>query len=128
MDCRELCSSAREQAEQLPATDLTFPFGPEVEVYKVRGKIFALIVADPQPDDHIVTLKADPADGLLLRENYPEIRPGYHMNKRHWITLAAGELPASLVQDLVVESYLAVVAKLPLKRRPVDPERFLRPG
>lgn len=73
----------------------------------------------------IVNLKADPEDVRALTEAYPSILPGYHMSKRHWITLRPGaDLTAALVRELVTESYLLVVTTLPRARRPVDPARW----
>lgn len=75
----------------------------------------------------IVTLKVRPFDSEALREAYPEISPGYHMNKRHWITLRPGTMAdRDLVEDLVTESYLLVVEKLPRSRRPFDISTFGR--
>lgn len=75
----------------------------------------------------IVTVKAAPDDGRALREQFDVIRPGYHMNKRHWITVhPGGDLPRQLVEDLMTESYLLVVEGLPRAKRPVDPATFGR--
>jgi predicted DNA-binding protein (MmcQ/YjbR family) len=115
---------ATARAEELPGAYLDHPFGPEWDVFKVRGKVFMLQTrATGEP---IVTLKARPADSAALREAYPQITPGYHMNKRHWITLnAGGAFDRQLVADLVTESYLLVVEKnLPKAQRPVDPDTF----
>lgn len=69
----------------------------------------------------------DSADSQSLREEYASITPGFHMNKWHWITLHAGEaLQEGLVDDLVTESYLLVVEKLPCATRPVNPNTFGR--
>lgn len=73
----------------------------------------------------IVILKATPADGEALRSTHEDITPGYHMNKRHWITLSpGGSIAKGLVDELVTESYLLVVENLPRTERPVDPETF----
>lgn len=118
---------ARVRARELPVSELTHPFGPEWDVYKVRGKVFMLhteVTGEP-----IVILKAAPGDSLALRQQYADITPGYHMNKRHWITLhPTGALPAGLVDELVTESYLLVVEAMPRARRPVDPATFARDG
>ena len=75
----------------------------------------------------MLTLKADPEDGAVLRRQYADIAPGYHMNKRHWITLTPGEsLDADLVRELVVVSYLLVVEGLARRTRPVDPAAYAR--
>ena len=77
----------------------------------------------------IVNLKADPEDAKALREAYPDITPGYHMNKKHWITVRpGGQVDEALVRDLVTDSYLLVVEKLPRAQRPVDPQLFARPA
>jgi predicted DNA-binding protein (MmcQ/YjbR family) len=118
---------ARARAEELPGARLEHPFGPEHDVFKLLGKVFMLQShVDGEP---IVTLKARPADGEVLRRAYEEITPGYHMNKRHWITLhPGGRLDRRLVEDLVTESYLLIVEGLPRARRPVDPGVFGQPG
>lgn len=108
-------------AEELPGSNMSHPFGPEYEVYKVRGKVF-MILTDV-PGDPIVVIKADPQDSEALREEYPDITPGYHMNKRHWISLEPGDnIGADLARELVIDSYRLVVAGLPRAQRPVDPE------
>ena len=123
MDARELLEIAVEVAEELPGSGLEHPFGPDWGVYKVRGKVFMLLteVVGPQ----MVILKADPEDSLALREAYSDVTPGYHMNKRHWITLSPGDsLDEQLVRETVLDSYLLVVATLPRARRPVDPHTY----
>ena len=88
------------------------PFGPDVLVYKVAGKIFALAVPDDFPAR--INLKCDPERALALRDEHEAITPGYHMNKRHWNTLILdGSLPAKLVRNLIDHSYEIVVASLP---------------
>ena len=61
------------------------PFGPEALVYKVVGKMFALVAWEDDPLS--ITLKCEPGQALLLRDVYPAVRPGYHMNKTHWNTI-----------------------------------------
>lgn len=123
MQGQQLQDLAREVAEELPGSNMSHPFGPEYEVYKVRGKVF-LILTDV-PGDPIVVIKADPQDSEALREEYPDITPGYHMNKRHWISLEPGDnLDAGLARELVTDSYWLVVAGLPRAQRPIDPETY----
>ena len=138
MDPETVLDLAHEQAMQYPSAKLEHPFGPEYTVYKVRGKMF--MMAFELRGVPSLNLKIDPLDGEVLRDAYAEISPGYHMNKKHWITVAgegdavggggdgsdaAGDrLDADLLRDLVLESYCLVVAKMPKKDRPVDPERF----
>ncbi len=124
MGPNELVDAASSRAEELPGAERENPFGPEWDVYKVRGKVFLLI---PLDDTGRVTLKADPDDAVALRETFSDIVPGYHMNKKHWLTLLPGEsLERDLVSELVTESYRLVVEKLSRARRPVDPDTFGR--
>ncbi|MCF4123744.1 MmcQ/YjbR family DNA-binding protein [Antribacter sp. KLBMP9083] len=116
---------ARERADELPGSGLEHPFGPDWDVYKVRDKVFMLMTE--VTGEPVVILKADPQDAKALRETHDDITPGYHMNKKHWITLRpGGSMRQSLVEELVTESYLLVVEKLPRARRPVDPAIFGR--
>lgn len=86
-------------------------------VWKVRDKVFMLQTA--VTGEPIVILKAAPAEGKSLRDAHSDITPGYHMNKRHWITLhAGGSIDRQLVDDLVTDSYLLVVEGLPRNQRP----------
>ena len=99
-----------------PGAEETTPFGPDVLVYKVAGKIFAL--TDPGAFPPAMNLKCDPARSIELRELHDAIRPGYHMNKRHWITVRIdGSLPPALLRDLISSSYRLVVASLTRKQR-----------
>lgn len=101
----------------LPGAEETTPFGPDVLVYKVSGKVFAL--TDPGDFPPRMNLKCDPARAISLREEYESITPGYHMNKRHWNTVRVDRsVPASLVRDLIQHSYDLVVASLPKGKRP----------
>lgn len=123
MEGQQLQDVARAVAEELPASTAGHPFGPEYEVFKVRGKVFMLLTE--VPGDPVVILKADPEDSTALRQAHPEITPGYHMNKKHWITLGAGKtVNQGLVEELVTDSYRLVVAGLPKAEQPVDPQRF----
>jgi predicted DNA-binding protein (MmcQ/YjbR family) len=113
------------RAGELPGAERTHQSNGDWEVWKVGGKVFMLQTA--MPGEPVVILKADPADALALREAHVEITPGYHMDKKHWITVHPGlGLEAGLVDDLVTDSYLLVVEGLPQRRRPVDPETFRR--
>ncbi|MFF1831079.1 MmcQ/YjbR family DNA-binding protein [Paenarthrobacter sp. NPDC058040] len=113
------------RGKELPGAVLTQPFGEEWDVWKVCGKIFMLqTVLGGEP---VVILKASPADGKALREEFSEITPGYHMNKRHWITVHPGvRVDSQLMNQLVTESYLLVVENLPKTRRSVDAEAYVR--
>lgn len=114
---------AHEKAIQFPAVTVEYPFGPEWEVYKVLGKVF-MLRAEVRGKT-IVNLKADPEDVRALCDGFDEITPGYHMNKKHWISVYGGEgIDARLVEELVIDSYRLVVEKLPRAKRPVDPATF----
>ena len=126
MDPTQLVATATARAEELPGAIRENPFGPEWDVYKVRGRVFLLV---PLDGTGRVTLKSHPDDSVALRETFADIVPGYHMNKKHWITLLPGSsLEDELVTELVTESYLLVVEKLPRAQRPVDPQLFARPA
>lgn len=89
----------------------TTPFGPDVLVYKVYGKVFALTAPDEVPSR--VNLKCDPDRALDLRDKYEAIIPGYHMNKKHWNTVYLDEtVPAELARELIDHSYELVVKGL----------------
>jgi predicted DNA-binding protein (MmcQ/YjbR family) len=93
-----------------------FPFGPEHSVFKVAGKMFALSALDREPLE--VSVKCEPELAAQLRHTYPAIRPGYHLNKRHWNTITLdGSLPDDLVPDLIEDSYALVVSALPKRLR-----------
>ncbi|MFD0893117.1 MmcQ/YjbR family DNA-binding protein [Luteolibacter ambystomatis] len=99
-----------------PGAEETTPFGPDVLVYKVGGKMFALTVPEDFPAR--VNLKCDPERAEELRDEYESVIPGYHMNKRHWNTVILnGALPSKLVRELIDHSYDLVVASLPKKKR-----------
>lgn len=101
----------------LPGVEETTPFGPDVLVYKVGGKMFALTNPDDVPPR--VNLKCDPERAIDLRERFEAVTPGYHMNKRHWNTVALdGTVPGPLVGELIEHSYQLVVASLPKAKRP----------
>jgi predicted DNA-binding protein (MmcQ/YjbR family) len=86
------------------SVDETFPFGPETSVFKVGGKMFALAQLKRRPLK--VSVKCEPELGGQLRGTYEEIEPGYHLNKRHWLTVTcSGEVRDELVRELVAGSY-----------------------
>ena len=104
-DFREYCLS------KLGATEDT-PFGEDVLVFKVRGKIFALASLDDVPTR--ANLKCDPDLALELRDRYEEVRPGYHMNKKHWNTVEIQSgIPDAEIQKMIDHSYDLIVASLP---------------
>lgn len=130
MDGDDLHETARRRALELPGTSAGWPFGPNHEVMKVREKVFLMLttvpaassgygVDDAQRGQPVITLKAEPEDGVALQRQYPSIAPGYHMNKRHWVSVATGSaIDANLVRELVTDSYRLVVESLPRRSRP----------
>lgn len=99
----------REAMLAFPETSEETPFGPEVLVYKVAGKMFATLVPEEVPVP--MNLKCDPDRALELRDRHEAIEPGYHMNKRHWNTLRLdGSLGDDLVIELIGHSFDCVVA------------------
>jgi predicted DNA-binding protein (MmcQ/YjbR family) len=108
----------RERCLGLPGASEEFPFGDEVSVFKVGGKMFALCSLDAEPPLQL-SVKCDPELAVQLRSAYEAIMPGYHLNKRHWNTIMLdGSVPDEMVADLVGDSYDLVVASLPKARRP----------
>ena len=92
----------------------SFPFDEVTLVFKVGGKMFALISLDENPLK--INLKCDPEKALELREQFSGILPGYHMNKKHWNTIVLdGAVPLKLFLQLVDDSYSLVVNSLPIK-------------
>jgi predicted DNA-binding protein (MmcQ/YjbR family) len=93
-----------------------FPFDRDTLVFKVMGKMFALVGLEQLPAR--ANLKCDPEKALSLRESYDgRILPGYHMSKEHWNTVYIEQLPQDLVRELTDHSYALVVAGLPKKAR-----------
>ena len=87
-----------------------FPFGEETLVYKVMGKMFALTDLE---NFLSINLKVDPEIGIELREQYDAVKPGYHMNKKHWITVFMdGSVPDRLILLWVLNSYNLVASAL----------------
>ncbi len=98
-----------------PGVSEDFPFGPDVLVFRVAGKIFALMDVNTFES---VNLKCDPERAIELRERYDGVRPGYHMNKQHWNTIATdGSVPVKLILELADHSYGLIRASLTKKQR-----------
>ena len=112
--------SLREFLLSLPGATEDTPFGPEFLVYRIAGKMFALVNWQAEP--LTINLKCEPELALLLREIHPEVKPGWHMNKQHWNTVTLVEdLDTDLWQSWIKHSYERVVAGLPRARRPQAP-------
>ncbi|MGY1435669.1 MmcQ/YjbR family DNA-binding protein [Streptomyces reniochalinae] len=92
--------------------DFPFPANPGLSTFKVKKRIFAFSSLDEAP--LLVSLKCEPEIALRLRETYPAVRPGRHLNKRHWNTVTLdGSLPDRAVREMVEDSWDLVVAGLP---------------
>jgi predicted DNA-binding protein (MmcQ/YjbR family) len=101
-----------EYASELAGVVEEQPFGPEVDVLKVGGKIFAILSPESSPE--AISLKCEPELALELRDQYSAVIPGYHLNKRHWNTVQLdGTVPDAVILQMVTHSYEQVVAGLP---------------
>jgi len=99
---RDYCISKKGTSE-------SFPFGEDTLVFKVKGKIFALVNLD---GDLSINLKCDPAFAIDLRERYSSVTAGYHMNKKHWNTVMLdGSVPDKEVQSWIDHSYELINGK-----------------
>jgi predicted DNA-binding protein (MmcQ/YjbR family) len=89
-----------------------YPFGPDVLVFKVGGKVFAIL------GERSVSLKCEPLTAEVLRENYPAVTPGYHLNKRHWNSIELdGTVPDDDLRDWIQDSYALALAGLSRAQR-----------
>jgi predicted DNA-binding protein (MmcQ/YjbR family) len=105
---REYCLAKKAVTEEFPFDEVTL-------VFKVRGKIFALLSLD---GDLSLNLKCEPSFALELREKFPAIQPGYHMNKKHWNTVFIdGSMSRSHIRQLIDHSYDMVVAGMSKRLR-----------
>ena len=108
--------SFREYCLSKPAATEGTPFGPDNIVFKVEGKMFALLALDEVP--LAVNLKCDPDLALEWRDRYEQVQPGYHMNKKHWNTVVLdGVIPEKEVRKMIDDSYDLVVQSLPKAKR-----------
>ena len=99
----------RDYCLSLPEADESFPFDETTLAFKVYGKIFALTDLEPPLS---VNLKCDPEIAIELREHYPTVVPGYHMNKKHWNTVHIdGSVADDLIKKWILMSYKLVIGK-----------------
>lgn len=107
-DIRTYCLSKKGVSEE-------FPFGENALVYKVMGKMFLL---SDLSSELSINVKCDPQKAMELREQYPCVIPGYHMNKKHWNTIRVdGSVSDRLIREWIDHSYAKVLEKLPGKLR-----------
>jgi predicted DNA-binding protein (MmcQ/YjbR family) len=110
---------------KLKGSEGSYPFGPDALVFKVMGKMFALVSQSEKIPR--VTLKCNPADGEILISQFESVVPGYYMNKKHWITISlCGELSEELLLDLAKQSYNLVVGKLTKSNRKKLEQKFMQ--
>ncbi|PKH88884.1 MmcQ/YjbR family DNA-binding protein [Colwellia sp. Bg11-28] len=108
-----------------PETTLEFPFGEEVKVFKVKNKMFATLAIgkmgkgnseSSEKEDWWMNLKCDPDEAVMLRDIFPSIIPGYHMNKRLWNTIILdGSIPQGEIERMIDNSFKLVVSKMTKK-------------
>jgi predicted DNA-binding protein (MmcQ/YjbR family) len=106
----------REYCLNKPHVTEGTPFGEDVLVFKVAGKMFALTPLDEVPAR--ANLKCDPDLALELRDRYEQVQPGYHMNKKHWNTVEIDcGIPEAELRGMIDHSYELVVKSLPKAAR-----------
>lgn len=110
---RELCLSLPGAHEKMPFA--SFPSGADILCFYIGPKIFCLTDIG---EFEAFNLKVTPEDNVELCERYMSVNPGHHMNKQHWITVhVPGDVPVSVIEGLVRQSYKLVFATLPKKTR-----------
>ena len=108
--------SFREYCLSKPGATEDMPFGEDVLVFRVGGKMFALASLDEIPAT--ANLKCDPDLALELRDRYEQVRPGYHMSKKHWNTVEIDNgIPDAELHKMIDHSYELVVKRLPDVKR-----------
>jgi len=102
--------SLREYCLSKPGAEETLPFGPDTLVYKVGGKVFLLTGLDS--DEFRFNVKCDPDRAIELREEFPCVLPGWHMNKKHWNTIVVdGSVYSKQLKEWIDHSYELVAGK-----------------
>ncbi|MDX5427152.1 MAG: MmcQ/YjbR family DNA-binding protein [Bacteroidota bacterium] len=108
--------SIRTFCLSLPGTDESFPFDSETLVFKVGGKMFALISLERS--DFNLTLKMDPEKSEQVREDPDDVQTAYHMDKRHWVGIRTqGSISPETIRSWIVDSHALVLSSLPKKKQ-----------
>jgi predicted DNA-binding protein (MmcQ/YjbR family) len=95
--------------DRKPGAKRDMPFGQDALVFKVLDKMFALVAWQKEP--LTISLKVDPLDAVILRQQYSAIKPGYHLNKKHWNTVTLdSSIPDKEITWMIDQSYTLVVA------------------
>ena len=126
-----MASVTKQEAEQYllskPEARIDYPFGDDIKVFKVKNKMFATLALGKMgkgDGDNLspgisywwMNLKCDPGEAVMLRDIFPSIIPGYHMNKRLWNTIILdGSIPQGEVERMMDNSFMLVVSKLTKK-------------
>ena len=111
-------AAARRYLLKRPEAVEDFPFGPDVAVMKVCGKMFATLAHDGDDKLGKMNLKCDPHEALMLRDIFSAVQPGYHMNKKHWNTITLdGSIPRGEIERMIENSYALVVKGLKAAER-----------
>lgn len=114
-DFREFCLSLEGAEEKMPFTKASTDYDRGLLVFSVAGKWFCFVDIDAF---EFCNLKCDPTESGELAGEYDGIRPGYHMNKRHWISVFFNsDVPDAKIKELVRKSYELIVASLPKRLR-----------
>ncbi|QFU23863.1 MmcQ/YjbR family DNA-binding protein [Shewanella eurypsychrophilus] len=115
--------TAKQYLLTKPHTLVDFPFGADVYVFKVKNKMFATLAigkmgkGDEEGNKHWwMNLKCDPDEAAILRDIFPSVIPGYHMNKALWNTIILdGSIPSGEIERMIDNSFQLVVAKMTKK-------------
>ena len=111
----------RRRLAAMPGATEEYPFDLSTRVFKVGGKMFALTGVDDEPP--CLALKGSPEDNEADRAEYPAVRPGWHLNKRHWNTITLdGSLPDDVLTEMIQASYAIVVSGLTRAARAALPK------
>lgn len=105
-------SPFKAKLKSMPESEECYPFGDDVAVFKIRGKMFATFSLDYQGHP-AMNLKCEPMQALALRDVFESVIPGYHMNKKHWNTIILdGSVPKAEIERMIEHSYGLVVKSL----------------
>jgi predicted DNA-binding protein (MmcQ/YjbR family) len=118
LECAMNYARAKAYLLSLPEAVEDYPFGTEAAVFKVRNKMFGLLMQGKE--EARINLKCDPDEALALRDIFPAVTPGYHMNKKHWNTvLLDGSVPDGEIERMIDNSYRLVIKGMPAAKRPL---------
>jgi len=111
-----------------PETSLYYPFGDDCKVFRVKKKMFATIThgktaksaktSDEAKTYFWMNIKCDPDEAVMLRDIFPAVIPGYHMNKANWNSIILdGSIPKGEIERMIDNSYMLVVSKMTKKEQ-----------